>query len=183
MSDPTDPTEPTGFGLFPLEEVGALDDLDDLDEFAVPDNEEADELAGPVHWPSVDVEDSANRMVELWVWVQQFQRRFPEMVRLPDCWPHHNSLVELLQSIADYERGAFLDDAPPTAAVGWHLVVRDIEQRLRGWLSELPCKELAADKDEVHAPPGPAPDWRTDTHLNHWLDARDVVPDVDDAGR
>lgn len=199
MSDPTDlPSDDFGAFAEGLLDTGA-DDFDGLDDFAdlleeeqvlhegsdedlgedlgedlEMDGEDEAALAPPVHWPSVEADDAGDLMVELWTWVQQFQRRFPEMVKLPDCWPHHNSLVELLQAVLDHERAAFSDLAPPTAAAGWHLVVRDIEHRIRDFLSELPCREVSADKDTVHQPPGPLPHWRADDHLAHWLEARDL---------
>ncbi len=166
-----------GFGVLGPVLFGADDEVDefdaDLDDgFADPfgglgDAETTQALAPPVHWPRLDAETAREKMIELWEWVQAFQARFPEMMRLPQCWPHHNGLVELLQALADYERGSFFSQAPPTAAVSWHLMVRDVEARMRTFVTDLPCRDAPAG--EAHKASAPTLGWREDADLAEWL--------------
>jgi hypothetical protein len=87
----------------------------------------------------LSAEEMAGEMADLYPWVVKLHHRFPEMVRLPACWYRHNGLVELLSALRDHERACFTDTAAPTAGVAWHMAFRDIEARLRLWISELRC--------------------------------------------
>ncbi|MFC6341217.1 hypothetical protein ACFP8W_04460 [Nocardioides hankookensis] len=86
-------------------------------------------------------------MHALYRWVVELQDRFPEMVRLPKCWHRHNGLVEVLQALHDYERASFAPTSPPTGAANWHMTFRDLESRLRTWVSALGCGGSASASD------------------------------------
>lgn len=107
----------------------------------------------PVHWPRLGPDEIEERMVALSGWVFDLQQRFPGMARrVPSCWPRHNSLIEPLQALWDYERACFSPDSPPTAAAGWHRVYVDIEQLLERHMSDLGCKGSSAGT-RGHEPP------------------------------
>jgi hypothetical protein len=115
-------------------------ELEDFDDLGAPD---VDLLAPPAHWLSVDPAEVPQRLTQLFEWTCELQGRFPEMVRLPSCWPRHNSLVELLQALSDAERACFAPTSPPTAAAVWHRVFADLEHRIRGWIVQLGCGDTA----------------------------------------
>jgi hypothetical protein len=98
-----------------------------------------DAAAPPTYWSSVTADQAEAEWRALFGWVMALQQRFPEMVRLPACWYRHNGLVEALAALRDHERASYAPTATPTAAAAWHVAFRDIETRLRVWISELRC--------------------------------------------
>lgn len=95
--------------------------------------------AAPQYWPSIPADQLDDERDRLITWVSDLQQRFPEMVRLPPCWPRHNGLVEALSALRDHERASYAPTSPPTAAIAWQLAFHDIETRLRGWIAGLRC--------------------------------------------
>lgn len=145
MSDDDRTLEPPDTALGVLHSLLSPPGVDEVDEFDERDSATERAMAPPVHWPSLDPAEAADRLRELRVWVETLQvQRFPEMVRLPDCWDRHPYIVELLQAVYDHERASFSSLAPPTAAVGWHMVLRDVEARLRSFLSDIKCRSSVA---------------------------------------
>lgn len=87
--------------------------------------------AGPIHVPSLNVDDRHVVLRQLRMWVAQLVSRFQIDVRvIPPCWERHNGMVEALQALRDLERDCFTRKAPPSAAVDWFRGYREIEARL-----------------------------------------------------
>lgn len=98
------------------------------------------QLASPVHWPSLTVDERASRGEELREWAQQLVGRFALDTRvIPPCWERHNAMIEALSALRDHERASFADTAPPTAAVDWLRALREVEQLLREIAAKTQC--------------------------------------------
>jgi hypothetical protein len=162
MSQLLGPTDPDDEDLPPR---GFLADLISGDEEFDDDTKPSDP---PIHWPSLTPPEAAAEWQALYGWVVTLQHRFRGMVRLPPCWYRHNDLVEALSALRDHERISYSDAAAPTAAVTWHTAFRDIETRLRTWITELRC---GGDPDyhdrTVHTPT--APDLTPPPDLLAWI--------------
>ena len=115
---------------------GALNQL-----FQTTEATEPKEASGPLYWPDVTPVDARREWNELRIWVEQLVVRFSHLDHhvIPRCWFRHNGHVEALAALRDYERVAFEESAPGSAAVDWHRAFRDIEARLRQWTGELAC--------------------------------------------
>ena len=86
------------------------------------------QLRGPIHWPSLTVQEAASRMSELRDWVSLLVTRFGlEPRTVPPCWARHPAMVEILSALRDHERASYADTAPPTAAVDWLRALRDAQ--------------------------------------------------------
>lgn len=162
--EPVSPDQATGHppaGFLARLISGGDDGDDEFDEDTKPSDP-------PIHWPSLTGAEAANEWRLLYLWVTVLQHRFRGMVRLPTCWYRHNDLVEALSALRDHERISYADNAAPTAAVAWHAAFRDIEVRLRTWISELRC---GGDPDyhdhAVHA--GTPPDIDVPADLDVWI--------------
>lgn len=124
--------------------------------------------APPVCWCSLPDDEIGDQMRALYDWVVKLQHRFREMVRLPTCWYRHNGLVELLAALRDHERASYADAAAPTSAVAWHVAFRDIEARLRVWISDLRCGgDINYHDQSVHAVTNP--DATPPDDLSAWI--------------
>lgn len=141
---------------------------------------DADAPAGSVHWPTLTADEAVYEWDALLTWVSGFMARYPNGVRIPDCWWHHTDLVEALSALRDHERASFSRRNSPVAAVEWQRARRDVEQSLELWIRRLPCavpgrghrqpepltrrpdgwpEHVAADVERRHtAEPGPAGD-------------------------
>jgi hypothetical protein len=98
-----------------------------------------DETPTPIWWPGLKPEETRQEWEDLRRWVGQLRVRFPNAIRLPDCWWRHNDLVEVLAALRDFERACFTPSSPATAAVEWQCALRDMEIRIEIWIKRLAC--------------------------------------------
>jgi hypothetical protein len=94
---------------------------------------------GTVLWPILTTVEAIEEWPKLLAWVELLRVRFPNAVRLPDCWWQHNDLVEALSALRDYERACYAPHASSTAPVDWHRAFRDIEARIEVWIRRFTC--------------------------------------------
>jgi len=114
------------------------------------------EQQGPTHWPSLLPEESRSAWAELRGWVESLVDRFGLETRVvPPCWYRHNTLVESLSALRDYERICFAPSASPTGAVDWFRALREIEHRM----SEAGARTQCSVNEHR---PDPARAWTTD---------------------
>lgn len=123
-------TEPTDHGVELSETIRRV-----VEKFSAADAEQA----GPLFWPRLSADDASGEWGPLYDWVEALRMRYPNGVRLPDCWYRHSDIVEALSALRDFERAAFSAKAPATSAVEWQRAFRDIEQRLDTWTRRLSC--------------------------------------------
>ncbi|TQM61716.1 hypothetical protein [Humibacillus xanthopallidus] len=140
-----------------------------------------DQLAGPVHVPSLTAAERTDLLSQLRPWVAQLVTRFHIDARvIPPCWERHNGMLEALTALRDLERDCYSHKAPPSAAVDWFRGFREIEARLielasltnctarehrdppAGWsATQTPSQTRAAatdhDRHHAHRPAGGAP--------------------------
>lgn len=103
-----------------------------------------------MHVPTLTHAARGTLLDDLAPWVDTLTRRFAMDVRtLPPCWDRHNGMVEVLAALRDYERGAFVGTAPPTAAIDWLRAVRDALAFLRdlGALTQCAAREHRPDPE------------------------------------
>lgn len=115
----------------------------------------------PISWPALTSEEAAEEWKALRIWVSTLMTRFPNAIRLPECWWQHNDLVEVLAALRDHERACFASSAPATAAVEWQRALRDMEPRIDVWIKRFSCNVPG----RPHGTPrdvGPAPAGWTD---------------------
>lgn len=93
----------------------------------------------PIFWPALRAEEAKREWDALRRWVEQLRIRYPNLVRLPECWWRHNDLVEVLSALRDHERACFNPLAPATAAVEWQRALRDMEIRMEIWIKRFTC--------------------------------------------
>jgi hypothetical protein len=98
-----------------------------------------DERPSPIWWPSLKAVEVKHEWEDLRRWVGQLRVRFPNAIRLPDCWWRHNDLVEVLAALRDYERACFTPSSPATAAVEWQRALREMEIRMEIWIKRFGC--------------------------------------------
>lgn len=115
----------------------------------------------PIHWPSLKPsEETRDEWNSLRAWVEQLRARFPNAIRLPDCWWQHNDLVEVLAALRDHERASFHPSTSATGPVEWQRALRDVETRIDVWIKRFTCTVAGRG----HEPPHPLPDepagWR-----------------------
>ncbi|HET6870538.1 MAG TPA: hypothetical protein VFH80_31785, partial [Solirubrobacteraceae bacterium] len=94
------------------------------------DTESLAPARGPVHWPSLTPVELAQEWPELLAWVELLKVRYPNRLRLPECWWRHSELVEPVAALRDYERGCFAASGDPRTAVDWQRAFRDVEAQL-----------------------------------------------------
>lgn len=111
----------------------------------------------PVMWRTLTAVELSQEWPRLLAWVQQLRSRYPNSLRLPECWWRHSDLVEPLAALRDYERGCFENSNDPRTAVDWHRAFRDIEARLEVWVRRLPCA-AGVGGHSAHATPVRLPD-------------------------
>lgn len=100
----------------------------------------ADTFGAPLFWPDLPAERAEEEWQALAGWVARLVNRFDwDTHVVPACWWRHNHIVEALSALRDHERGCYAPTAPPTAAVEFHRALRDIESRLKAWVSDLRC--------------------------------------------
>ena len=94
----------------------------------------------PIHWPSLKPSDEArDEWNSLRAWVEHLRVRFPNAIRLPDCWWRHNDLVEVLAALRDYESASYHPSASATGPVEWQRALRDMETRIDIWIKRFNC--------------------------------------------
>jgi len=121
-----------------------------------PFNTECGDPHGPTHWPSLLPDEVRQAWVDLRDWVEALVDRFGLETRVvPPCWYRHNTLVESLSALRDYERICFAPNASPTGAVDWFRALREIEHRM----SEA-CARTQCSINEHR--PDPPRAWTTD---------------------
>ena len=113
----------------------------------------------PIAWPTLNAREIATEWHSLRTWVVQLRTRYPNAVRIPECWWRHNDLVEALSALRDYERACFRPAAPATAAVEWHRAFRDIEARMETWIKRFTCGIAGRGHDVPSIASDPPEDW------------------------
>lgn len=94
----------------------------------------------PIHWPSLKPSNEArDEWNSLRIWVEHLRVRFPNAIRLPDCWWRHNDLVEVLAALRDHERASYHPTASATGPVEWQRALRDMETRIDIWIKRFNC--------------------------------------------
>jgi hypothetical protein len=102
----------------------------------------ADEIAPPLHWPSLSAEAAERRWPELVEWVDGLRERYTEDLDthvIPVCWFRHPSHVAALQALKDHERVSYGTVSPGAAGTDWHRAYRDLTMLLRQFTSRLTC--------------------------------------------
>lgn len=94
---------------------------------------------GAVYWPILTDEEALEEWQRLRIWVELLRARFPNSLRLPDCWWQHNDLVEALSALRDHERASYAPEAPGTGPVDFHRALRDLEARIDTWIKRFTC--------------------------------------------
>jgi hypothetical protein len=117
------------------------------------------QMAGPVHLPSLGLQERGRTLVELRAWVRTLVQRFGIEPRvLPPCWEQHNGMVEALLALRDHERACYADSASPTAAVDWFRALREVEIRLADLAAQTQCT--------IHEHrPTPVQEWAIDSSI------------------
>ena len=111
---------------------------------------------GHTHWPSLLPEEDRPAWADLRDWVESLVDRFALETRVvPPCWYRHNTLVEALSALRDYERICFAPNTSPAAAVDWFRGLREVEHRM----SEA-CARTQCSVNEHR--PDPPRAWTTD---------------------
>ncbi|HZC51167.1 MAG TPA: hypothetical protein VE441_01530 [Mycobacterium sp.] len=118
-----------------------------------------DEAPRPVHWPDLTSEEAVEEWNELRLWVERLRVRFPNAIRLPDCWWRHNDLVEVLAGLRDFERVCFGETAPATAPVEWQRALRDMETRIEIWIKRFTCSVPGRGHDPLELREAKPPGW------------------------
>jgi hypothetical protein len=76
--------------------------------------------------PSLAHHEYETLLRDLQAWVDHLIIRFALDVRtIPPCWTEHNAMVETLTALRDFERGCYVGNPPPTAAIDWIRTLRD----------------------------------------------------------
>jgi hypothetical protein len=115
--------------------------------------------AAPILWWRLSAQEAHDEWPALYDWVELLRQRYPNGIRLPDCWYRHNDLVEALSALRDFERACFCAKAPAGAAVDWQRAFRDVEQRLELWIRRSPCGVSERGHEPVTAPRPHPTDW------------------------
>jgi hypothetical protein len=96
--------------------------------------------AAPTHWPALGDEELIQAVGDLRVWVDRLVERFALDVRtVPPCWDRHNTMVEALSALRDYERGCYAETASPSGGVDFIRALREISQFLREAAAQTQC--------------------------------------------
>ena len=118
--------------------------------------------SGPTHWPSLLPDDAPQAWANLRNWVEALVDRFGLETRVvPPCWFRHNTLVEALTALRDYERICFAPNASPTGAVDWFRALREIEHRLAEACARTQCSVNDHRPDPLRTWLTDQSQWRT----------------------
>lgn len=98
-----------------------------------------EETPRPISWPALTADEATEEWPALRQWVERLIHRYPNIVRLPDCWWRHNDLVEVLSALRDFERACFAPVAQATGPVEWQRAMRDMENRIEIWTKRFTC--------------------------------------------
>jgi hypothetical protein len=118
-----------------------------------------DETPSPIWWPGLKPDEAKQEWNDLRQWVAQLRARFPNALRLPECWWQHNDIVEVLAALRDFERACFTPTSPPTAAVEWQRALREMEIRIELWIKRFSCGVPGRDHDVLESDDAPPPGW------------------------
>ena len=103
----------------------------------------ANEMKGPIHWPSLSPTQSAEEWIALRHYVDDLRARYPEDLdhrAMPAaCWFRHPAVMGVLSAIRDFERVAYNPSSPASGAVDWHRAYRDMVALLRTFTANLRC--------------------------------------------
>lgn len=120
-----------------------------------PSSEATANEVGPIHWPSLGPLDASREWLALRAWTNDWLARQPEAldhrVMPPACYFRHPILVSLVQSLKDFERVAFSNNSPASAAVDYFRAEKFVVEALKAETSRLRCTL------DQHFPPRPVP--------------------------
>lgn len=112
---------------------------------------------------------STDRLGELRSWVEWFAATYVLDPRaVPACWFLHESIAELLDALRAYHGYCHDRLASPTGPVDWHRVFRDLEPRLREWVSRTGCTPGAHRPDPVRHVDVDELAWERHTNSGAW---------------
>jgi hypothetical protein len=120
----------------------------------------AEEIAPPLHWPSLTPAEAEAQWPQLAAWVDALRARFEDCDThvVPRCWYLHPSIVGALQALRDHERVSYSSKAPGASGTDWHRAYRDITGILKLIVAKLKCEREhvapierpATDPDAFH---------------------------------
>lgn len=93
----------------------------------------------PIYWPTLTAAEASEEWEALRGWVELLQLRFPNSMRLPECWWQHNDLVEVLAALRDAERACYHTRSSAAAPADWHRMLREVETRTETWTKRFTC--------------------------------------------
>jgi hypothetical protein len=114
----------------------------------------------PIYWPGLLAGEARREWEDLLHWVTKLRTRFPNVIRLPECWWRHNDLVEVLAALRDYERASYSPASPATAPVEWHRALRDMEMRIEIWIKRFTCGVPGRGHDPPNRADAIPPGWQ-----------------------
>jgi len=139
----------------------------------------AAEREGPLHWPSLQPEESRDEWAALRAWVDHLTRRFPLSARvIPPCWFRHEHLVEVLAALRDYERACFQHRASPASAFDFIRTLREAEHLLTDWTSRTGCTAGDHHETTVRDVTVDDDDWQSIVEAD-WVYRRVIADRVD----
>ena len=118
---------------------------------------EAPEPPGPTNWRAIPPDDAPEAWGELRAWVEELVRRYPSFDHhvIPPCWYRHNSHVEALAALRDYEGLAFFPSSPASSPYNFQIALAQIEARLREWTARAGCLGEHREQPPGLVPPTP----------------------------
>ena len=118
---------------------------------------EAPEPPGPTNWRAIPAEEAPEAWEELRAWVEELVRRYASFDHhvVPACWFRHNSHVEALAALRDYEGLAFFPSSPASSPYNFQIALAQIEARLREWTARAGCLGEHREQPPGLVPPNP----------------------------
>ncbi len=117
-------------------------------------------VQSPTNWAAVSADDAAARWITLRTWVEWFRREFGFDHRVvPPCWYLHPALVSVLSALRDQWCSAYDPLNMLTAPSAWHVMLVQLEARLREFCSRTGCTAGEHRTDMVAQYPDDTQRW------------------------